>query len=231
MATNWPDITSHGKDWKAKRDLSKCFDDNYEQTKWNLKFGDEIGSGAYGVVYRVQRTTRPKVNSEGKVVKGPKTDYIAAKIMNLETYYRYVQPDTAIQCIENMLTDMTALRFINHKNIVKMLDWMSLPDSKTGFPFVAIAIFMELCDGSLEDIVPLPREQSLIWLRQIADAVHYLHKKYIVHNDIADRNILYKYESTRPPMGTAFDLSHVQYMTFKLSDFGLSKEFNETNFP
>ena len=53
-------------------------------------------------------------------------------------------------------------------------------------------------------------------------------KKYIVHNDIADRNILYKYESTRP-VG-AFHVSHVQYMTFKLSDFGQSKEFNETNF-
>ena len=172
----WPDMTSHGKDWEAKRDLSKCFEDNYEQTEWKLEFGDEIGSGAYGKVYRVQRTTRPKVNSEGEIVP-PKTDYIAAKILNLERYYQCAQPDSAIQCIERMLSDMTALCCLDHENIVKILDCMSLPDSQTGFPFTAIAIFMELCDGNLKDIVPLPREQSLIWLKQIADAVHYLHEE------------------------------------------------------
>jgi serine/threonine protein kinase len=83
-----------------------------------------------------------------------------------------------------------------------------------------ILLGMELCACSLHDVVSVqqqrvPLAQQLRIVRELSEAVAFLHDQQIVHRDIRPKNILFKqggYEGI-----------------VKLTDFGLSKAVNTTN--
>jgi hypothetical protein len=83
-----------------------------------------------------------------------------------------------------------------------------------------VLLGMELCACSLHDVVSVQRQrvplsQQLRIVRELSQAVAFLHEHKIVHRDIRPKNILFKqggYEGI-----------------VKLTDFGLSKAVNTTN--
>ena len=79
---------------------------------------------------------------------------------------------------------------------------------------------MELCECSLHDVISvqqqqIPSQQQIRIVRELSEAVAFLHEHQIVHRDVRPKNILFKqggYEGI-----------------VKLTDFGLSKAVNTTN--
>ncbi len=71
---------------------------------------------------------------------------------------------------------------MNHRNIVKFYGRVDKPDDKKNRP---IWLVMELCDCSLSDLVKTGRD--LRWapvsclVRQIAQALEYMHGNKIIH--------------------------------------------------
>jgi serine/threonine protein kinase/ankyrin repeat protein len=78
-----------------------------------------------------------------------------------------------------------------------------------------VLLGMELCECSLHDVVSvwqqqIPLEQQLRVVRELSEAVAFLHEHQIVHRDVRPKNILFKQGGFEG--------------TVKLTDFGLSKE-------
>ena len=98
---------------------------------------------------------------------------------------------------------------INHDQIVKIYDVKSWTDS--------MWIIMEYCElddlnkfsqchtATMEDLL-----NKVKLMKQISNAVHFLHSNYIVHRDIKPANILVKLTPQRKAL-------------IKLGDFGLSR--------
>ena len=80
------------------------------------------------------------------------------------------------------------LKAMNHKNIVKILNCYSLKNDQVVF-------IMEYLEGGelLEYVTKkgyLSEEESKIFFKQLADAVHYCHKENLVHRDLKLENVL-----------------------------------------
>jgi len=115
---------------------------------------------------------------------------------------------------ENSLTDpaaatqfqieATILARLAHPNLPRVTDFFVEP---SGMRYLV----MDYIEGqNLETIVKqrgaLPEQEALAWLRQILDAVKYLHANHIIHRDIKPQNIIIT------PQGKAM-----------LVDFGIAK--------
>lgn len=98
---------------------------------------------------------------------------------------------------------------ISHPHIVEFRKAIELPDS--------LLIEMELmAGGSLKEILASQRlcdEDCALVLRQVLEAVVYLHSRDIVHRDLKPDNILFK--------------SPGSFQQAKITDFGLSEKFEE----
>jgi serine/threonine protein kinase len=107
--------------------------------------------------------------------------------------------------------EIKILSLLNHKNIVKILD----------YSIESLFIVMELCDYDLNQFLidsdlrvniinNFSSEISLKynWTIQMVNAISYLHINNIIHRDIKPENILIKQENT---------------WILKLTDFGVSK--------
>ncbi|XP_054167566.1 uncharacterized protein LOC128964935 [Oppia nitens] len=174
----------------------------------NIKFVRELGSGGFGSVWEIT----------AKQNKAPRAGYfkwrnvrLACKVM------RYTSGSSSFRRrVEAMLTDMNQLRYLRHNNIVQFIDIIGIPDSQTGFPYSSILIMMDKCDGDLNSLIvsrAMSQQQTIAWLRQIAEAVRYLHfDEIMVHLDIKPANILYQTNGGKP----------VNQWQYKLADFGLA---------
>ncbi|CAK83623.1 unnamed protein product (macronuclear) [Paramecium tetraurelia] len=132
---------------------------------------------------------------------------IVVRAVNLTT-----QQEVAIKIIKKKLVnrydqlkqESTILASLRHENIVKFID-VKETDTR-------ILIIMELIQGgSLEDLMQKLQEQCKTIIRNILQALTYMHKNNVVHRDLKPENILVNE-----------DLSCV-----KLSDFGLSSVQNQ----
>lgn len=98
---------------------------------------------------------------------------------------------------------------ISHPHIVEFRKAVELPDS--------LLIEMELmAGGSLKEVLASQRlcdEDCALVLRQVLEAVVYLHGRDIVHRDLKPDNILFKVAGS--------------YQNAKITDFGLSEKFEE----
>ena len=193
------------------------FVDQYVGRISNIKFDSKLGSGTYGEVWSVDCT----ITATGYPTK------LACKVMRLKA--RDVLSNM-VQRVNSVLNDVQTLCTLNHPNIVRYLDIITIPDSKTQFPFAAILVFMQICQGDLIRIMninggPLAHEICQHWMRQIGDAVRYLHRRDIVHFDIKPDNILYRFAI--PGTQLSRDVLQHQWnnIIFKLTDFGFARCF------
>mmetsp|Transcript_15077 Transcript_15077/g.21516 ORF Transcript_15077/g.21516 Transcript_15077/m.21516 type:complete len:524 (-) Transcript_15077:323-1894(-) len=114
--------------------------------------------------------------------------------------------------ISQFQTEIEALRSLKHPNIIKLYDVYATDDK--------IYIVMELMQGGeLFDYVvkkgTLNEEEASHIVRQIVNALVYMHDKNIIHRDLKPENLLL----VRQPRG--FHDAEV-----KIIDFGLSKHMN-----
>lgn len=134
----------------------------------DFKIGTFLGRGNFGEVYLATH------KQTGLIVGVKKIDKMKARMMRAE--YRIVK--------EIMLH-----RTLNHNNIIKLYNFFSDQDF--------IYLIMEVAsDGCLYDIVKKEKDKKISEkkakkiIRQLLDALSYLHKKNIIHRDLKPENIL-----------------------------------------
>ena len=217
----WPDWQSIGTDHTRKtsplnisdnRRIMTFLRESKEEYK-DILFVKRMGEGLFGEVWAVsiggQNGTKRRM---------------ACKLVRLEQ-----SGDTTLkEAVDAMMADMLVLRYLQHKNIIKFIDFVGIPDSQTGFLFSNVLMFMELMDGDLANIMKkmgadskMPVDCCLHWFKQIGSALRYMHDKNVVHFDLKPNNILYAYRR-RAKASKQMQWKDIKEMIFKLGDFGLS---------
>ncbi|XP_023013886.1 serine/threonine-protein kinase 33 isoform X1 [Leptinotarsa decemlineata] len=151
-----------------------------------FEFQEEIGHGAFGTVVAA-------------VEKSTSTQY-AIKIVN--------KFSAGTAQMDEIKREIKILKSVSHQNIIR-LDKIYESAKK-------IYMVMERCRDTLFNKYrsenPFTEKISKKIIKQLVDAVHYLHKHDIVHRDIKMENILLT-KNVNDPFDNFF---------IKLSDFGLS---------
>jgi serine/threonine protein kinase len=151
---------------------------------------NELGRGATGVVYKALDPTIARTIAIKAIPLGDVGDPEEKRVMR-----------------ERLLREAQSAGSLSHPNIVTIYDILESADF--------VHILMEYIEGdSLQDLQrtdALPTHREL-WqfLRQIADALDYAHRKGIVHRDIKPANILI---SKQQPEALRFS---------KIADFGVA---------
>ncbi|CAB3976705.1 serine threonine- kinase 33-like [Paramuricea clavata] len=149
------------------------------------EFRQELGRGSFGRVYEAQcQTTGLKW---------------AVKSVNKEKAGSY-----AVKMLER---EVNIMKMIDHQHVVCLNEVYETPTK--------MFLVMELCDqGELCDLLrvrkTLNENETLTVIRQLADAIAYLHDLDIVHRDLKLENILLCKPVNDEPIN------------IKISDFGLS---------
>jgi len=160
---------------------------NHGDIKDDYILGDEIGRGGFSVV--VEATSR--ANGEKYAVK------IVEKSL--------IQED-----IKLLKREIDIMKQVEHENILKLIEIYEDDEN--------VYIVMELVDGSelfdrIVDKGYYSEKSTVHIIKQILNAVKYLHEKGIAHRDLKPENLLCSGSGSRE--------------TVKIADFGLSKIFSD----
>jgi serine/threonine protein kinase len=153
---------------------------------------EEVGRGAAGIVYKALDPAIGRVVAIKAIFLGGFTD-----------------PSERQRVRDRLRREAQSAGQLSHPNIVTIYDVLEQDDSAY--------IFMEYVDGSsLEKMLHehnLPASDVLLqFLRQVADALDYAHRKGVVHRDIKPANIIIS--SQRSDQGERLA---------KVADFGVAK--------
>ncbi|TGO10989.1 hypothetical protein BTUL_0120g00270 [Botrytis tulipae] len=149
--------------------------------KAKYKFGRTLGAGTYGIV---------------READGP-TGKVAVKIILKKN----------VKGNEQMVYDeLQMLQKMKHKHIVKFVDWFESRDKY--YIVTQLAIGGELFDRICEQGRFTEKDASQT-IRQVLEAVDYLHDNNVVHRDLKPENLLY--------------LTQDPHSDLVLADFGIAK--------
>jgi eukaryotic-like serine/threonine-protein kinase len=153
-------------------------------------FGDyelleEVASGGMGVVYKARQKSLNRV--------------LAIKLL---LFGKFSHPDF----VKRFRAEAAAAASLQHPNIVAIHE----VGEHDGQPYFS----MDFVEGSnLAEAVrehPLPPKQAALYLKIIADAIHFAHTKGVLHRDLKPSNVLLD-----------------QFDQPRITDFGLAKQLHE----
>lgn len=161
--------------------------------------------------YKIFKSKLLGEGASSKVYLGRSTKYndyidVAIKVIKL----------TSTKNMTTYVDEINILQSLNHINILKMYSYYE--DTKNSMLY----IITEYCNvGNLEKIIEITKTKenregiTKLYMRQLKDALKYIHNKNIIHRDLKPANILVK--------GNIDSISNEDNI-LKLADFGLSKE-------
>jgi len=158
------------------------FDDLYDVDESNY-----LGTGKFSVVHLCWRKYQPEKRYALKVINAPPDDH---------------------RSVDRIYEEINILRVLgNHRAIIQLVDMdESLQNT--------IRLVLELCEGGeLYDRIQqkqfYPEQEAKVLIRNLFEAVAFIHSKGIMHRDLKPENILLS--------------SKVSHTDIKISDFGLAK--------
>lgn len=163
------------------------------------KLRNKIGEGSYGVVYRAFDTKN-------------KNNLVAIKQVSK------TRINNNVYLIEALKKELSIMRLISDENSVELIEDF---ETKEHYNFV-----MELCDSDLDvelkkhfkkndkGFNELEVQEIMLQFNKIFKKMQ---KKHVIHRDLKLKNIMIKYDETKP---------FIKFI-IKLSDFGFSKIMNE----
>lgn len=156
-----------------------------KQIEYAYEFGRELGRGSFGVV----KEARHKVTGKRWAVKA----------VNKEKAGSY-----AIKLLER---EVTIMKTINHEHLIYLEEVYETPKR--------VYLVMELCDAGglhtlLKEKTSFSEMETRTVIKQMVDAIAYLHDYDIVHRDLKLENILL----SKP--------ENDELLNIKITDFGLS---------
>jgi len=170
----------------------------------------ELGRGAFAVVKKVvhRRTGQP----------------FAMKVMEKKKLLGQLRRKSGVQVDEmkaKVLSEARILKNLSHPNIIKLHDIFENDRE--------LCLVMELVDGGelfdyLVDNGPCSEPTARCIMRQLLQALQYLHSRNIVHRDLKPENILLKRSCSSHAEGSS---SSPAPPTVKIADFGLAKLVGE----
>ncbi|XP_043669922.1 serine/threonine-protein kinase ULK3 isoform X1 [Vespula pensylvanica] len=154
-------------------------------------FIETIGVGSYATVYKAKRKEEP-------------CDVVAIKCVDASKLSK--------SAIENLMTEISLLKILNHEHIVKMKEFFMNE--------LRIYIVMEYCDGGdlskfIKKRKQLPESICQRFLQQLALALKYLRDHNVCHMDLKPENLL---------------LVRRPYLKLKLGDFGFAQYLSNTEY-
>eukprot|EP00930_Biecheleria_cincta_P017085 TRINITY_DN13683_c0_g1_i1.p1 TRINITY_DN13683_c0_g1~~TRINITY_DN13683_c0_g1_i1.p1 ORF type:complete len:648 (+),score=92.61 TRINITY_DN13683_c0_g1_i1:56-1999(+) len=178
----------------------------YPERFGNYLRGDELGRGAYGVVFRCSKS-------------GSDEPY-AAKAVDLRRLQLSISPDRETKKLQREVDILK--RLPPHENLVRFVDAV-----EDGHWFIFILEFVR--GGDLFNALtrrpvgpkkrPCFAEEEVVFiLRQLVEGLQFLHDHQVIHRDLKLENILVTQE--------VIEGSRV-FCDVKISDFGLSKVVGE----
>ena len=159
--------------------------------KGRYVYGDVLGKGSFGTVL--------------KATDKETGETVAIKILEFQWFGEDVK--------KSAIKEVEILKQLGHENIICIRDDFEF--QKWRFIPTGMAIVTDYCsNGSLDDLLSkyvdksssVPKEQRLVWYKQLMSALAYIHGKSIAHRDIKPANILVD-----------------QNETLKVGDVGISK--------
>jgi len=163
-------------------DGEDSFDDQYEVDDTN-----HLGTGKFSVVHLCWRKYQPEKRYALKVISNPPDDH---------------------QSLNRIYEEINILRVLgNHPSIIQLVDLdESMPNS--------IRLVLELCEGGelfdrIQQKQYYPEHEARLLIKNVLEAVAFIHGKGIMHRDLKPENILLK--------------SKVSNTDIKISDVGLAK--------
>ena len=169
-----------------------------------------ISSGGFGCTYEARRTSFSN-NARTVAVK----EFFVKDFCNRskETNCVIVATESKVELVERLknkfMEEAEALYGMNHPNIVRVTDLFE--ENGTAY------YVMDYIDGcTLASMIdkkgPLPESEALACIRQVAEALRYVHSQNRLHLDVKPQNIMID------SRGKAV-----------LIDFGVSKQYDEVN--
>ena len=149
-----------------------------------LEKQERLGSGAFGVVYKVQDPATSNF-------------YALKSILCLNA-----------SALQNVVREAEMLKRISHPNIIAILGTEQVNGTQGS---LHMWLLTEYCPGgNFNQRLPSPstNQMNLKWMKQMADAIAYLHSHDVVHRDLKPDNVFL----------TATE-------DVKLGDFGLAREY------
>jgi len=166
------------------RPSSNIVEEELKSVRDKYTFGDELGRGGFSIVY-----------------KGIKKDN------GQEFAIKVIAKNQAEDDIAVLRREIEIMKKLKHKNIIQLYDVYE--EDENIYIVVEIVTGGELFDHIISRGTYSERDAANI-IRQVLEAVEFMHKSKIAHRDLKPENILVT--------GTNNDI-------VKVSDFGLSKDF------
>ena len=171
----------------------------------DLTFTKKLGKGSFGEVYLTTKEGHSQLYATKKIPKA------MADAPKTKKYF---------------YNEINILSTINHKNIMKLIEVKQSDDN--------YYLVCELCNGgSLSQSLdkyrkmyrkPFTEEIVQYLMRQIVDAIKYLHSQHIIHRDLKLDNILMSYDNEKDKEN--MNLLGAQV---KIIDFGFATKLHNSN--
>jgi len=171
----------------------------------DFTLGKCIGQGSFGEVYLTTRNGYNKLYATKKVSK-QKIELPSVK--------------------KHFIDEIEILKTLNHKNIIKL---ETIRQSQNNFYIICEyynggGLFDCLKQYKIRYGRPFPENIVQHFMRQIVDALVYLHQRKIIHRDLKLENLLINYESEEDKNN--FNLLKAEV---KIIDFGFATKLNGAN--
>ena len=171
----------------------------------DFTLGKRIGQGSFGEVYLTTRNGYNKLYATKKVSK-QKIELPSVK--------------------KHFIDEIEILKTLNHKNIIKL---ETIRQSQNNFYIICEyynggGLFDCLKQYKIKYGRPFPENIVQHFMRQIVDALVYLHQRKIIHRDLKLENLLINYESEEDKNN--FNLLKAEV---KIIDFGFATKLNGAN--